>query len=49
MTFEEGPYIQMAAFCQQVIEDKTGVLSLIHVIDTLTHTAAGPDAPDEMR
>ena len=48
MTTEQGPYIQMAGLCEQVIEDKTGVLSLIRVIDTITHTAAGPDAPTEM-
>jgi len=48
MTFEQGPYIQMAGLCEQVIEDKTGVLSLIRIIDTITHTAAGPEAPTEM-
>ncbi len=48
MTFEQGPYIQMAGLCDQVIEDKTGALSLIRVIDTITHTEARPDAPAEM-
>jgi len=48
MTFEQGPYIQMAGLCEQVIEDKTGSLSLIRIIDTLTHTEARPDAPAEM-
>jgi len=48
MQFEQGPYIQMAGLCEQVIEDKTGVLSLIRVIDTVTHTEARPDAPVEM-
>lgn len=48
MQFEQGPYIQMAGLCDQVIEDKTGVLSLIRVIDTITHTAEGPDVPTEM-
>jgi len=48
MGFEQGPYIQMAGLCEQVIEDKTGALSLIRVIDTLTHTEARPDAPTEM-
>lgn len=48
MQFEQGPYVQMAGFCEQVIEDKSGVFSLIRVIDTLTHTEAGPDAPLEM-
>jgi len=48
MAFETGPYIQVAAFCDQVLEDKTNVLSLIRVIDTLTHTESRPDAPEEM-
>jgi hypothetical protein len=48
MTFEQGPYIQMAGLCEQVIEDKTGALSLIRIIDTITHTEARPDAPTEM-
>ena len=48
MTFEQGPYIQMAGLCEQVIEDKSGALSLIRIIDTITHTEARPDAPTEM-
>jgi hypothetical protein len=48
MQFEQGPYIQMAGLCDQVIEDKTGVLSLIRIIDTITHTEKRPDAPEEM-
>ena len=48
MAFETGPYIQAAGFCDQVIEDKTNALSLIRMIDVLTHTEARPDAPEEM-
>ena len=48
MAFEQGPYVQVAAFCEQVIEDKTGVISLIRVIDTVTHRETRPDAPEEM-
>ena len=48
MQFEQGPYIQMAGLCEQVIEEKTGVLSLIRLIDTITHTEARPDAPADM-
>ncbi len=48
MGFEQGPYIQMAGLCENVIEDKTGALSLIRIIDTVTHTEAHPDAPTEM-
>ena len=48
MTFEHGPYIQMAGFCEQVLQENTGVLSLIRVVDTITHGAQGPGAPAEM-
>lgn len=48
MGFEHGPFIQMAGLCEQVIEDKTGPLSLIRIIDTITHTVGSPDAPIEM-
>lgn len=48
MTLEGGPYIQVAAFCDYVLEDKQGVLSLIRMIDTLTHTERGPQAPKDM-
>lgn len=34
-----GPYLQIAAICEQVIEGKDGVLSLIRVIDRVNHQA----------
>lgn len=48
MPFERGPYLSVAAFCEQVIEDKSGVLSLIRIVDRLNVTVQGPDAPSEM-
>jgi len=48
MPFEGGPYIQAACFCDTVIEDKTGSLSLIRVIDTLTHVESSPSPPEDM-
>lgn len=48
MAFEQGPFLQAAIICEQVIEDKTGVLSLIRVIDTITHKEVRPDAPVDM-
>ena len=48
MAFERGPYLNVAAFCEQVIEDKAGVLSLIRVVDRMNVMAQGPDAPEEM-
>jgi hypothetical protein len=48
MPFDRGPYLTIAAFCENVIEDKSGVLSLIRIIDRWTVTAQGPDAPEAM-
>ncbi len=48
MPFEDGPFVQAACFCEMVIEDKSGVLSLLRIIDTLWHTEAGPNPPEEM-
>ena len=43
-----GPYISIAAFCENVIEDKSGVLSLIRLVDRLIVSAQGPGAPEKM-
>lgn len=48
MTFEDGPYVQAACFCDMVIRDDSGAFSLIRVIDTLTHTEGGPTPPPVM-
>lgn len=48
MPFEQGPYLNLATFCEQVIEDKSGVLSLIRIVDRMYVSAYGPSAPDEM-
>jgi hypothetical protein len=45
---ETGPYLKAAVFCENVIEGKDGVLSLIRVIDRTTLTAAGPQTPAQM-
>jgi hypothetical protein len=38
----------MAVLCERVIEDKDGVLSLIRIIDRVTHVVTDPDPPKEM-
>jgi len=43
-----GPYLALAVFCESVIEDKHGVLSLIRVIDRTIVTATGSEAPETM-
>lgn len=48
MIAETGPYLKVAVFCENAIEGKDGVLSLIRVIDRITITAAGPETPDAM-
>ena len=47
-TFERGPYLQAALFCERVLDEKDGVKSIIRVIDRLQVRAAGHDAPDTM-
>jgi hypothetical protein len=48
MSFENGPYLSIATFCENVIEDKSGVLSLIRLIDRIEITAHGEGAPEQM-
>jgi hypothetical protein len=36
-------------FCEKVIEDKEGVLTLVRIIDRVTQTGAGPEAPERWR
>lgn len=43
-----GPYVQVAAFCEQVLQERDGVYSLIRIIDTVTQHSMGPDAPEQM-
>ena len=31
--FERGPYIQVAAFCERVLQEADGVVSLIRIVD----------------
>lgn len=48
LPFERGPYLTMAVFCERVLHETDGVLSIIRVIDRLTHTEARADAPEQM-
>ena len=48
MVFETGPYLKIACLCERALQEKDGILSLIRIIDRVTHTRAGPDAPAEM-
>jgi hypothetical protein len=46
--FERGPYVQLAVFCERVLREGDGVLSLIRIVDVITHTERGPNPPNEM-
>lgn len=48
MPFTDGPYITAACICENTLEEKTGVLSVIRIIDTVTRTAGGPNPPENM-
>lgn len=48
MPFETGPYLKSAAFCESVLREADGVLSLIRLVDRLTVSARGPSPPDTM-
>ncbi|MGB2800632.1 MAG: hypothetical protein WBC82_12405 [Dehalococcoidia bacterium] len=48
MPFETGPYLKAAVFCEKVLREPDGVMSLIRVVDRVTITATGPDAPATM-
>lgn len=43
-----GPYLQMATFCERVLQERDGVLSVIRAIDRLIVNASGPTAPEKM-
>jgi hypothetical protein len=46
--FAEGPFVSVAAFCENVVQEKDGVLTLVRVIDRYDLQASGPQAPSEM-
>jgi len=48
ITNTTGPFLRIAALCEQAIEAKDGRLSIINIIDQVTNTATGPAPPDEM-
>jgi hypothetical protein len=47
---DDGPWVAMAVFCEQVIEDKQGILTLVKVIDRLTveAQASGVEPPAQL-
>lgn len=43
-----GPYVQFATFCDRVLQEQDGVISIIRAVDGITITAMGQETPDEM-
>ncbi|MDQ6948240.1 MAG: hypothetical protein M3256_18725 [Actinomycetota bacterium] len=46
--FDTGPYVSLSVFCEQAIEDKNGVLTIVRIIDQVTVSVADTNAPDEL-
>lgn len=44
----EGPYVQVAAFCEKVLQEKDNVVSAIRLVDRFIATAQSPDPPEKM-
>jgi hypothetical protein len=43
-----GPYLAAAFFCERVIQDNEGVLTVVRIVDRVTSTATGVGTPDVM-
>ncbi|HZL96496.1 MAG TPA: hypothetical protein VFB99_22770 [Vicinamibacterales bacterium] len=43
-----GPWLQAAVFCEKVLTERDGVVSLIRVVDRFIFTATGAAAPEKM-
>lgn len=43
-----GPFLNAALFCERVLEERDGVLTVVRVIDRVIQRAAGPNPPPEM-
>jgi hypothetical protein len=46
--FDTGPFVNVAAFCERVLQEQDNVISLIRLIDQINVEAHGPGAPDEL-
>jgi hypothetical protein len=43
-----GPFIAAALICERVLQEKDGVLSVIRIIDQLSHTIVASSMPEEL-
>ena len=43
-----GPHVVIAALCEKVLHEQDGVLSMIRIVDQITQSASGTEAPTQM-
>lgn len=43
-----GPYLQTAVFCEKILHEQDGVVSLIRLVDRFMIQAGGPEPPERM-
>ena len=43
-----GPYLATAVLCEKVLQEKDGVAILIRIVDRVSVTGAGTEAPEDM-
>jgi hypothetical protein len=43
-----GPYVNLAAFCEKVLQERDGVLTLVRVVDRVMVATTAQDAPAEL-
>lgn len=48
MPSEEGPYVQVACFCETVLQEANGVISLIRIVDTVELESRDPNPPESL-
>jgi len=47
-TFSQGPFLQAAFLCEQVLDEKDGVKSAIRIVDRLIRSVSAPEPPEVM-
>jgi len=47
-TSASGPFLAAALLCENILEEKDGVLSAIRIVDRIIHGARGPNPPEDM-
>lgn len=46
--FADGPFLEVACICEQVLVEGDGLKSAIRIMDRLNHSVSGPNPPEEM-